>query len=271
MSDRYHQASYNTVAAGMASQGEEEFRILSQTIGTNIQKITQNVGSMRKMVSQLGTVQDSESLRSQLHHMQQNTNQLAKETNGRLKAMAALPGSDLRQCKFLREKLTADFSDALHAFQSVQRTEAAKEKESVERARSASTRMFEDPAREGSLIELASPQKQMQNYAQMEEEVDLEILREREQAIRKLESDIVDVNSIFKDLASMVHEQGELIDSIEANVESASVNVDQGTQQLVKARQHQASARKKMVCLAVFGIVVLAILITVITLSVRGS
>jgi len=39
-------------------------------------------------------------------------------------------------------------------------------------------------------------------------------LQEREQAIRQLEANIVDVNQIFKDLALMVHEQGELVDSI---------------------------------------------------------
>lgn len=37
--------------------------------------------------------------------------------------------------------------------------------------------------------------------------------------IRQLESDIVDVNKIFKDLACMVHDQGSLVDSIEENVE----------------------------------------------------
>ena len=40
-----------------------------------------------------------------------------------------------------------------------------------------------------------------------EEEYNIEQLQERERSIRQLESDIVDVNTIFKDLATMVHEQ----------------------------------------------------------------
>jgi t-SNARE complex subunit (syntaxin) len=32
---------------------------------------------------------------------------------------------------------------------------------------------------------------------------------------KKFQADIVDVNTIFKDLATMVHEQGEMVDSIE--------------------------------------------------------
>ena len=51
--------------------------------------------------------------------------------------------------------------------------------------------------------------------------------------------DIVEVNQIFKDLATMVHEQGEVIDSIEANVETASIQVNEGTAQLSKARDYQ--------------------------------
>lgn len=73
----------------------------------------------------------------------------------------------------------------------------------------------------------------------MEEELDLNELREREQAIHKIETDIVEVNQIFKDLATMVHEQGEVIDSIEANVETASMQVQQGAQQISKAREYQ--------------------------------
>lgn len=76
---------------------------------------------------------------------------------------------------------------------------------------------------------------------QIEEEVDIEMLQEREQAIRKIESDIVEVNQIFKDLATMVHEQGEVIDSIEANIETATVQIHEGTNQLIKASDYSVS------------------------------
>ena len=38
--------------------------------------------------------------------------------------------------------------------------------------------------------------------------------------------------SLFKDLATMVHEQGDIVDSIESNIESTSVQVTTGTEQL---------------------------------------
>ncbi|XP_054924587.1 syntaxin-12-like [Dermacentor andersoni] len=268
---------YANFSSGSGSGGSSnaEFQSLSQTIGTNVQKISQNVGSMKKMVQQLGTSQDSESLRSQLHQIQQYTNQLAKDTNAQLKALAAMPYGEQGAGRLLREKLTNDFSEALHHFQLVQRAEADKEKDSVKRARAASGIGFESSSSRGgggNLIELASPvqaQQQAQSYAQMDEQVNIEMLREREQSIRKLENDIVDVNAIFKDLATLVHDQGDMIDSIEANVESAAVHVEEGIQQVAKARQHQERARKKMFCLLLIGVIVLATLITIIVVSVK--
>ena len=41
----------------------------------------------------------------------------------------------------------------------------------------------------------------------LEEEQNLEYLHERERSVAQLESDIGDVNQIFKDLAAMVHDQ----------------------------------------------------------------
>lgn len=59
------------------------------------------------------------------------------------------------------------------------------------------------------------------------------------------QSDILDVNTIFKDLATLVHEQGEVIDSIEANVESTHVRVQEGTEQLRQAETYKV--QKKLV------------------------
>lgn len=47
------------------------------------------------------------------------------------------------------------------------------------------------------------------------------------QAMRQLDQDISDVTQVMKDLARIVHDQGEIVDSIEANVEHASMQVQQ--------------------------------------------
>jgi t-SNARE complex subunit (syntaxin) len=49
------------------------------------------------------------------------------------------------------------------------------------------------------------------------------------------------VNQIFKELGAMVHEQGEVIDSIEASVEKTEVFVGEGTRQLRQASNYQVT------------------------------
>ena len=55
------------------------------------------------------------------------------------------------------------------------------------------------------------------------------------------QSDISDVNQIFKELGAMVHEQGEVIDSIEASVEKTEVFVGEGASQLRQASNYQVA------------------------------
>lgn len=63
MSSYKNYGGYQSKGGGDASN---DFSRISQTIATNVQKISQNVSSMQRMVNQLGTIQDSEQLRAQL-------------------------------------------------------------------------------------------------------------------------------------------------------------------------------------------------------------
>lgn len=84
-----------------------------------------------------------------------------------------------------------------------------------------------------------------------------------------LQSDISDINQIFKELGALVHEQGEVIDSIEASVETTENYVSQGLQQVIQAGSYKNTVRKRKVCLAVVGAVVLAVIIIIIVVSSR--
>merc|ERR1712012_1530969 len=108
-----------------------------------------------------------------------------------------------------------------------------------------------------------------QNKTQLmlEEEQNLEYLQERERSVAQLEADIGDVNQIFKDLAAMVHDQGEMVDSIEANVESASIRVNEGSDQLRMAERYQNRSRQRLFYLAALAAIVLFILIFIVWLK----
>ncbi|KAG6933364.1 syntaxin 7 [Chelydra serpentina] len=240
---------------------------LAQHITSNIRKITQCTAEIQRILHQLGTPQDTPELRQQLQQKQQHANQLAKETDKNIKEFGSLPvTSEQRQRKIQKDRLVAEFSTALANFQRVQRQAADKEKDLVARVR-ASSRVSagpsEDGYKEGTLVSWDSqPQAQVQDEDITED--DLRLIEERESSIRQLEADIVDINEIFKDLGMMIHEQGDVIDSIEANVENAEVHVQQGNQQLSRAADYQRKSRKKMciiILVLVIGAVVLGLII----------
>jgi t-SNARE complex subunit (syntaxin) len=78
------------------------------------------------------------------------------------------------------------------------------------------------------------------------------------------QSDISNVNKIFKELGAIVHEQGEVVDSIEASVERTEVFVSEGTTQLRQAASYKNKLRKKKCILAVIAAIIVSILIGII-------
>nr|XP_044626092.1 uncharacterized protein LOC106839106 isoform X2 [Equus asinus] len=248
-----------------------DFNSIIQTCSGNIQRISQATAQIKNLMSQLGTKQDSSKLQENLQQLQHSTNQLAKETNELLKELGSLPlplsTSEQRQQKLQKERLMNDFSAALNNFQAVQRRVSEKEKESIARARAGSRLSAEERQREEQLVSFDSHEEWNQMQSQEDEvaitEQDLELIKERETAIRQLEADILDVNQIFKDLAMMIHDQGDLIDSIEANVESSEVHVERATDQLQQAAYYQKKSRKK-ICILVL---VLSVIIVILVLT----
>lgn len=261
------------------AEGEKDFEKIAQSIGTNIQKISQNVASMTRMVNLLGTAQDSKDVRFQLQKVQQITQQMVKDTNNSLKDLSTIPPSrakyEQRQRKVQQERLAEEFTTALNLFQSTQRKALKKESEQVKITRAAAnsvpmsiapppqTDPFRDDIHPNQLIELQDNQELTQ--AQLEKERnDLVQLHEQEEALRMLERDINDVNQIYRDLGKLVHDQGEMIDSIEANIERTHVTVRDATSQLSKASSYATKARKKRFCLcSVLAAIVLIIFVII--------
>ncbi|XP_026314036.1 syntaxin-7 isoform X1 [Hyposmocoma kahamanoa] len=217
-----------------------KFQQLSQTITSNIKKISQNVSSMSKMVNQLQTPQDSQELRNQLRQIQNYTQKLVKDTSALIMEMMKLPVEQPTQ-RIVRERLSDEYMATLNAFQSTQRTAAQKTKEDVRKVKAQSFKigdpfaMGSGSSRDPQLLEMDETTTQKQEQMTMQTERELQELEEREQDIRQLESDIMDVNQIFKELGQMIHDQGAVVDSIESSVEHASQNVEAGAQELHQA------------------------------------
>lgn len=263
---------YSSNSSTASKGGTSEYNRLCGCVSNNVQAINKNVATIQKLVDKIGTSEDKSQLQSRLQQTEQATQRLVKETHSYLKQLPHLFGdlpSERRQRKIQVEKLADNFTTALNSFQKLQRIAAEKEKESVSRARSISAGMPSASPMGGYNDEHSFTEHDRSIQVQDEEEISVELIEERERAIRQLEADIVGVNEIFRDLASMVYEQGDMIDSIEANVDSTAVHVEDANVQLHKASHYQKAARKKMCCILVVLVVVAAALGLIIYFSVH--
>jgi len=239
-----------------------EFSKTAGVVATNIQKLVQNVSSMQRMLVHVDS--QGEGLRQQLRQLQHYTGQLARDTATQLKQLADSQPPGDSSAKLQRERLQDEFTRVLDNFQKVQREAAERERQGLAAAKQDSEAERLPAPGEANFV------GQSRTQMMLEEEEKINQLQERERAMRQLESDITDVNTIFKDLATMVHEQGEVIDSIESNIESTAVQVTTGTEQLRQAAVYQNKARRKKIILAVVGLVILAILIAIIATQVSN-
>ncbi|XP_045509803.1 syntaxin-7 [Colias croceus] len=250
---------------GVIDDVNDNFQSLSQTIASNIKKISHNVSSMSKMVNQLQTPQDSQELRKQLRQIQNYTQKLAKDTSSMIMDLMKMQ-TDQPANKLTRDRLSDEYMATLNAFQATQRAAAQKTKEDVRKVKAQNINIGA-PFATGSnreLVEMGDTNVRKQEQLTMQSEREMLELEQREKDIKQLESDIMDVNQIFKELGAMIHDQGAVVDSIESNVEYASQNVESGVQELHQAANYKNKLRKKKVYLALILIVIISIILIII-------
>jgi len=94
------------------------------------------------------------------------------------------------------------------------------------------------------------------------------VIAEREQGIKQIESTIIEVNEVFRDLGALVQEQGVVVDNIERHIDETVHETTQGVKQLAKAKDHLNSTKQKMCCLVGIIVVVIAVTITALILAI---
>lgn len=70
------------------------------------------------------------------------------------------------------------------------------------------------------------------------------LIRQRADEISNIEQGILELNEIFKDLGTVVEQQGIMVDNIEANIYSTSDNAAMASRELNKALGYQKNANK---------------------------
>jgi len=88
------------------------------------------------------------------------------------------------------------------------------------------------------------------------------LIEEREQAIEEIQQQIGEVHEVFKDLATLVHAQGVIIEEIDTNIENSAEATKEAKREVAKADKTQKS-NSSLLCIlmVIFGVVLLVVII----------
>lgn len=260
---------------------DPEFSQLAERTSTRLFELTSNVSRLSNQIALLGTKRDTERVRERVHDLLEETREGFKEVGEGIKRAqawedlnvsgpfhdAACPSVliELAQPsqRYTTQKLSREFSAALSEFQVVQRRALEKER--------ASKAALEESAAAKSPSGDAQQQTQLMEEPRLaqQDEVDYQenLIIEREGEIRQIEQSVGELNELFRDVAHIVREQGDMIDTIDHNVENTLQDTRGADVELRSASRYQKAARNKACCLLLILAIVLIIVILAVVIS----
>ncbi|EIN12504.1 t-SNARE [Punctularia strigosozonata HHB-11173 SS5] len=258
------------LANSSGSPEDAAFSSLQSSLSLQVFKINANVQGILKLVDQLGTGRDSANLRTSLHNLTETTRAMAKRGSDDLKKLAGIQAT-LPQYKTALSKTSHDFQLSLVAFQRAQQVSAERQRTVVQGVKIAADEEHHHHSEpEPSQSPSASPaQRQAQLLQSQLSPHELayqeSLIQEREAEIREIETGIHELHEIFRDLGTLVNEQGEMIDNIESNISSIAVDTQGAAAELATAHEYQRKAGRRAACL----MLVLVVVVCVVLLAVR--
>ncbi|KAK9325466.1 t-SNARE [Lipomyces orientalis] len=271
-----------------------EFDSVANRLSNQLFTLTTNISTVHRLLGMVGTKKDSHEIRDRVSSLTDDTRELCKSLGDDVKFLQSWTDVTPSQ-RFTQQKLSREFTSLLADFQSVQRLSADKQRQFVIAAKShlpGSTQLL-SPGAEGPEFEYQqqqllmqeqlpqSPQRreQLPRRSQMQqqetldivaqEEIDFQnsLIAERELEIQGIEQGISELNEIFRDLGTMVTEQGVLIDNIESNITNVADSTQQASAELTKASRYQKGTRNKSCCLLLILVVILAVVLLAVFLG----
>lgn len=247
---------------------DPEFQRYTTQLSDKLFSLTSNISRLSNQIALLGTRRETDRVRERVQDLLSETGDGFKEVGEGLKKVQGWHDMGPSQ-KYTAGKLGNEFRASLTEFQSLQRQALDKQRASASTARAA---MEQEGVDSGASAQGGQQQQQLQEQQQLrladQSEVDFQesLIIERESEIRNIESSVSELNELFRDVATMVHDQGQSLDIISENVTQTRDDTRNADQQLRTASRHQKSARGKACCLLIILAIVLAIVILAVVL-----
>ena len=251
----------------LGPEGETSFE---QSIKANIQEMQDLLHRANEQLEQSQrSYRSKRSTESGRNAFQERGQELSQETERLFRDwtvhLAGEPGERHRK-KFSYEKLQRAFEQEVIRFKDVARKIVATQKEAVNNRQRAKGVAEFPPVCDEQSESLLCPQRDVEHGLHDEVQCQDAVIRsriaqEREEGIRRIQGQVHEVNQIFRDLASIVHEQGNDIESIEHSADSASRESKQAASELRKAADRQRGSRERLCCMLAAATVLLFLIV----------
>jgi len=244
---------------------DPEFRSFTSDLSDKLFSLTSTVSRLSNQVALLGTKRETERVRERVRDLIEEGSSGFKEVGEGLKKVLGWADVGPSQ-RFTQGKLNREFQASVKEFQDLQRRALEKERASAAAGRAALEGQAGSPSQGSSPLNQRQQQEHEQLRLASQDEVNFQesLIIERESEIRNIEQSVGELNELFRDVAHMVHEQGEQLDIIADNVEDVRNDTRGAHVELTSASRYQRNARNKMCCL----LLILAVVLTIIILAV---
>jgi len=215
---------------------------------------------LRDDVGRLGTQADTPELRRRIAGGTQRFGELAQQFRN---VVAKHPSKDGTAA----QKIMRDFQGLLKNSERLLSTAKEREAASLPRRSGATAAAAVDEASRADIEQQALLEHhQKQELLQVEGELQFNeaLIEERDQAVTEITGQIGEVHQIFQDLAVLVHDQGEMLDDIEANLTRAATRTMDAHTQIVRAERSQRRSRNTWCFLTLLAAGVVGILLLIV-------
>eukprot|EP00877_Chromochloris_zofingiensis_P005278 jgi/Chrzof1/14751/Cz09g14170.t1 len=235
--------------------------------------MTTSVAQLKRLVDGLGTAKDTVDYRHRMSEQQSKIQETAKRIKDQITALNTDKAELPEVQKTTAAKLLQDFATILQDYKATQKVAAEKEASSLPRApppikRPATTAaVLENTGVDADIENQALLQQQQQQDARLMDNAisyNEALIEERDQGISEIQRQIGEVNEMFQDLAVLINDQGQQLQTLDSHIANTAERTREGQQELVKAERSQRSARNKCLMLWVVAAVVLSIILVML-------
>ncbi|KAM0950324.1 putative syntaxin domain-containing protein [Dioscorea sansibarensis] len=223
------------------------------------------VAGFRRLVDSIGSAKDSPEHRWTLQEARKRIAHLVKETSLKLKVFFDA-NVDARLTKRTdEEKLARDFQKVLLDYQKAQKLAIQKEAAyALATSLSSDERWTEDTNEESKQL-LWEQKRKEEISSDSEIPFNEALIEEREQGIKAIHSDVVEINEILKDLVFLIDNRQPTIEDIGIRIEAAAATT-QVREQLAMGYKGNRSNTSSYCWVLMLFVVVLATLLVVLIL-----